>query len=463
MRILHAIHDFLPRHCAGSEIYAFELARAQVRAGHEIHILCAEYDPQRSHSILTWRWHEDLPITELVNNWHFGSFADTYASEQITRQLEHVLTAVQPDVLHIHNLLNLSFDLPAVASARGITSVATLHEFVLVCPSGGQRVHLAEEHICHEIEPERCARCFKQSPFYSQMVFAQVGSGVAGLGPVARFAAAIRRHFPTLFERLGRAVTAQARGVDVTTDDIERRLASLSRVYESVDLFVAPSPALASDFRRFGMPKSKIEVSDYGFVPFEPSAPTAGEGRLRIGFIGTLVWHKGAHVLIEAVRLLPADLVDVRVFGSLDTFPAYAAELRAAAAGLPIRFEGGFEPKDAAAVYSQLDVVAICSLWPENSPLVIHEAFMSSVPVVGARMGGIVDLVEHERSGLLYDAFSPEDLAGCLQRLIDNPGLLEDFRGTLPAVKTIDDDAREWIDRYENSIHHRTKMRKKAR
>ena len=44
MRILHAIHDFLPRHRAGSEIYACELAHEQ-SGRHDVFVLAAEYDP----------------------------------------------------------------------------------------------------------------------------------------------------------------------------------------------------------------------------------------------------------------------------------------------------------------------------------------------------------------------------------------------------------------------------------
>ena len=51
MRVLHAIHDFLPRHRAGSEIYACELARQQ-RTAHDVFVLAAEYDPTTAHGTL---------------------------------------------------------------------------------------------------------------------------------------------------------------------------------------------------------------------------------------------------------------------------------------------------------------------------------------------------------------------------------------------------------------------------
>jgi len=448
MRVLHVIHDFLPRHRAGSEIYAYELARAQQRLGLEVHVLCAEYDPAREHGTLEWRFVDDLPVTELVNNWRFASFADSYASPDLGARLEHVLRAVQPDVLHVHNLLNLSFELPAIASRLGVPSVATLHEYVLVCPSGGQRVHLADEHLCNEIDPGRCARCFVESPFWSQMAFARLAGGGTARRLATHLAGALRRRLPVLAARAGAAAARSTGPAPVTPADIEARLAAARRVFETVELWVAPSPALASELRRLGMPGERIEVSDYGFAPLGPAPRSPGDGRLRIGFVGTLVWHKGAHVLVEAVRRLPVDRVEARIFGGLDTFPDYTARLRRAAEGLPVRLEGGFDRDRVAEVYAGMDVLAICSLWPENSPLVIHEAFMAGVPVVGARMGGIADLVSDGVNGLLYDAFSAEDLADRLRRLLDEPELLERLRGARTPVKTIDHDAEDWLDRY---------------
>ena len=79
MKILHAIHDFLPRHRAGSEIYAFHLCRELART-HDVTVLCAEYDPSRPHGSLTERTFGDLPVLELVNNWAFDRFDETYSS-----------------------------------------------------------------------------------------------------------------------------------------------------------------------------------------------------------------------------------------------------------------------------------------------------------------------------------------------------------------------------------------------
>jgi len=88
------------------------------------------------------------------------------------------------------------------------------------------------------------------------------------------------------------------------------------------------------------------------------------------------------------------------------------------------------------------------SLWLENSPLVIHEAFMAGVPVIASRIGGITGLVDDGVNGLLVDPGSAAALAAALRRVSEDPALLQRMSAHAPAVKTIEQDAAEWEARY---------------
>ena len=460
MRILHAIHDFLPRHQAGSEIYVSELCRELARA-HHVTVLCAEYDPSRRHGHVQWRVHNGLAVVEIVNNWVCRTFEDTYRPPLIGDRIADVLRAVQPDIVHVHNLLNLSFDLPAMAHAQGIPVVATLHDYALVCPSGGQRIHRADRHICHVIDTGRCARCFGESPVHAHIAYGQIAAAIRAPGLVHRTAVATRRRLPALVER-ATALARRAASVATTTEDVDKRLAAARRLFDQIDLFVAPSRSIAGEFERLGVKADRIRISDYGFADSGRGAAVrpsleydAHDGfkrhrPLRIGYVGTLVWHKGVHVLLEAIRSLQPEAYELRIFGNPDVFPDYTADLRALAAGLPVHFLGAFARERTAEVYAQIDLLVVPSLWLENSPLVIHEAFVAGVPVVAARIGGIVDLVDDGRTGRLYDSTSAGELAAVLRQLIgdrDQLRTMTSLARTAP-VKSIGDDAREWEERY---------------
>ncbi len=422
-------------------------------------MVCAEPDLARPHAALAWRHVDGLPVIEIANHWPARSFEDTYRDPAITARLDDVLALVQPDVLHVHNLLNLSFDLPALAQARGIPTVATLHDYTLVCPSGGQRVHRAEAHLCETIDADRCARCFRESPFAAQAAFGALTRTAAAPARLRLAARSVAKALPRAM-RAASALARRAPTLRVAGRDIEARQAAARQVMRTIDLFVAPSRAIAREFEALGVPADRLRVSGYGMAPLAPPPRAARHGRLRLGYVGTITWHKGVHVLLDAARRLPPDQYELVVFGGLDVFPDYAAALQRQGDGLPIAWKGAFDPDRAAEAYAQIDVLVVPSIWLENSPLVIHEALMAGVPVVGARIGGIPELVDHERNGLLYNPSSADALAAALGRLVNDPALVarlvEGVGRGLPA-KSLAEDAREW-----DAIYMRVAARREA-
>jgi glycosyltransferase involved in cell wall biosynthesis len=209
---------------------------------------------------------------------------------------------------------------------------------------------------------------------------------------------------------------------------------------------------MADEFVRLGLDPGRIRVQRYGFVPFPVRTKTPHAGRVRIGFVGTLVWHKGVHVLLDAVRLLPPDSFELTIHGDPNVFPPYVEDLRRRAAQLPVRFAGAFDQEQAAQAYAAMDVLVVPSLWLENSPLVIQEAFMCGVPVIGARIGGIPELVDDQVNGRLYRPDSSADLAGVLRQVIQDPSVLDAWQRALPAARTIEEDASGWSAIYGDCL-----------
>jgi glycosyltransferase involved in cell wall biosynthesis len=295
----------------------------------------------------------------------------------------------------------------------------------------------------------RCGRCFSASPLRAQMAMAGVSRGPAG-GLIRRAASTTRRLLPALTDAAARRLPM----APVTPQQMAGRFARGKQVFDEIDLFVSPSAALAVEYERLGLDPQRITVSDYGFSTAARVERHAAHGPQRIGFVGTMAWHKGAHVLIEAARRL-SGAFEVVVAGDANVGPEYHARLRKAADGLPVRFVGPFDGGDVPRIYGDLDVLVVPSLWPENSPLVIHEAFMHGVAVVGARVGGIPELVRDGVNGFTYEAFSSEALAAVLQQFVDDPCLAARMAARAPAVKTIGEDAREWEARYGTLVSAR--------
>ena len=88
------------------------------------------------------------------------------------------------------------------------------------------------------------------------------------------------------------------------------------------------------------------------------------------------------------------------------------------------------------------------SVWFENSPNVILEAFASRTPVVVSRLGGMAELVVNGENGFHFDAGNAQDLASVLQRFVDQPGLAETLGNASPRVKTVAEEVEELLQVY---------------
>ena len=93
-------------------------------------------------------------------------------------------------------------------------------------------------------------------------------------------------------------------------------------------------------------------------------------------------------------------------------------------------------------------MLVIPSLWYENSPLVLLSAFALKTPVVASNVGSLADLVEHGKNGLLFEMGNDDDLARQLQKLAEEPELVNRLRAGIPEVRTIDENIGELMDVY---------------
>jgi glycosyltransferase involved in cell wall biosynthesis len=253
--------------------------------------------------------------------------------------------------------------------------------------------------------------------------------------------------------RLGRGIELLARGgLRLRSAAQERRIRqrweAMRALGREVDLFLAPSRFLAAELVRFGLPEERVLHCDYGFDTEGFRRRTDLPDRCRrFTFIGSPVRHKGVHVLLDAFRGMPEDAT-LEVNGPLHYDPTYSEVLRRRAAHPGIRFAGVVAPERVPEVLSRVDCLVVPSIWQENSPLTIHEAFLAGVPVVASRLGGCVELLAGG-GGLLYDADDPAQLRATLRRLYDEPGLGRRLAASAPAVKTMPDHAAELLGIYE--------------
>jgi glycosyltransferase involved in cell wall biosynthesis len=141
----------------------------------------------------------------------------------------------------------------------------------------------------------------------------------------------------------------------------------------------------------------------------------------------------------------------------MDKDASYGKRLRHLAADLPqICFRGTYARADSAQIYAGLDVLVVPSLW-YDFPLVMHEAFATQTPVIATNLGGMAETVTPGKDGLLFERGNVDDLAKQLQRIIEEPNLLQRLRAGTPRVKRIDEAVNELESIYHDLIERRTK------
>jgi len=178
---------------------------------------------------------------------------------------------------------------------------------------------------------------------------------------------------------------------------------------------------------RMGLPSGAIRVS-YNGVQSVQGAPglraelgVPEEGVLVL-FVGRLVVHKDVPTLLKAAALLRTRVPGLRVAlaGDGPLRDSLAREVQALGLGDVVHLLG--QRDDVPDLIESADVIVLPSL-REGLSNVILEGMMGGKPVVASRAGGNIELIEHDRSGLLFDIGDAQALAVALERLARDTAL----------------------------------------
>ncbi|HEX5214827.1 MAG TPA: glycosyltransferase [Vicinamibacterales bacterium] len=435
MRTLIVTHGFPPLAQGGAELCAYWHATALAREhGDDVLVIAREGDPSRREYAVRRERRDDVSIAWINNTYAATrSFAETYDNPAITAIAAGLVDEFAPEIAHIHHLTGLSTGIVPMLRACGVPCIATLHDYWLLCHRG----QLLDLHLqlCAGPEPDGCAHCL----------------GLAGSAPpvVHRAASAFRAVERSLPDAAAKALRGAAeRMVSLTAggrandDEARARFRHMRDLCAGIDRFVAPSASIRDRFVAFGVPAEKIDVIRNG-CPRLPGVPIecAPAPHLRIGFLGSVMVSKGLHVVLEAFRALPAGAATVDVFGPSVPYHgdnSYRTTLAPLMTQPGVRQHGLVPREQISRALAAIDVLVVPSIWPDNAPLVVQEAFLAGVPVVASRIGGLPEMVRDGVSGVLVEPGNVNDLADALRRLATEPGLLSRLRQGIPPVPTVE-------------------------
>ncbi len=359
MKILLANKFYYRR--GGDCIYMLNLEQLLKAHGHEVAVFAMDYPENQD---TPWKKYFPKNMGKLM------AFTRPFGSADVKSKFNRLLDDFQPDVVHLNNVhTQLSPVMAELAHQREIKVVWTLHDYKLLCP----------RYDCLKNGNTICETCFRGDKKACLDNKCIKGSKLASF---------IGYREAVIWNR--------------------------ERLEASTDVFICPSQFMADKMVEGGFSKTKMRTL-CNFIDVEKCkyAPTHGTDNTDDSvflpkkedyycFIGRLSHEKGAKTLIEAANQLPHKLVVIGGGTLMD-------ELKAAAHD-NIEFVGFKQWDDIKQLVGKARFSVIPSEWYENNPLSVIEAECLGTPVLGARIGGIPELIEEGKTGMTFCSGNIADL-----------------------------------------------------
>jgi len=396
LNILKIIHGYPPYYMAGSEVYTFNLSNELSKFFNITIFTRVEDDFQKPYTI---KESNENGITVIrVNKYSRDyTFRSKYEDYKLIKIFEKYLVRVKPDVVHIGHLSHLTICIVDIIRKYDIPIIFTLHDYWMMCIRG--QLIQDDLSLCSGPNIKKCSECNKK--YFLSHSHAK--------------------------------------------EEISNWLKTLKTINEHVDLFISPSKFLQKKYIGYGIPEEKIIYMDYGFnkdlfngIKRNPST------KIRFGFLGRIVPVKGISLLIEAFNEIDHSKAELNIYGKL---PNSYMFLKEQCLNSSINFKGCYNYNEISNILSNIDVLVTPSIWFENSPLVIHEAFLAKIPVITSNLGGMAELVIHKKNGLLFEPGNVEDLKKKMELFINDPKLIEKYSQET-YVRSIQEDVQEIMKLY---------------
>jgi len=341
--------------------------------GGEDSVVRAEKELLERHGdeVLLYSRHND-EIKELGVAGKAMFFPQTVYSWRSSGEIADVVQGFRPDVAFVHNVYPLIS--PSVyhkLHSLGVPAVQVLHNFRPYCPNG---FYYTQGQICEACRGGNylnavVKRCYKDSYTLSGLYGFTLGAN---------------------------------------------RLAGM---VHKIAGFICLTEFFKNKMKEAGVPDNKLFVRP-NFVYAPPLTPaTNGAGKYAL-YLGRLSPEKGCWTLIRAFEQLPHVLLKVIGTGPQEQ------ELRDYVRGKGIgniEFLGFKSGDEKWQLLRNSLCLILPSEWYENFPVTVLEAYMAAKPVVASRMGGLPDIVDDGKSGLLFEAGKVSELAEKIQTLVKDP------------------------------------------
>jgi len=334
------------------------------------------------------------------------------SKDVVYKNFRSLLERFRPTIVHFHHYAHLGLELIREVRkyASDIPIVLTMHEFLAICNANGQMIK-TNGVLCQKAVPLDCHMCFP----------------------------------------------------GISAQDFFMRELFVKSFLGLVDLFVCPSQFLRDRYVAWGIPAEKMVVLDNG-RPLEQQnqreftqIPLQEGLERRFVVLGQISRRKGTLLLLDAIRRLPKELrksISIQIHGSSQyAEDDFKTQLEEGMKGLEevVSLCGPYRSGDVIEIIQRNGWLIVPSIWWENSPLVIQEAFAAGRPVICGNIGGMAEKVPAGIGGLHFRVSNAADLAARIEECATSPELWKKLCATLPKPPTIHQTVDELLSLYDRT------------
>lgn len=440
MKVIQIPFCFYPESVGGTEIYVESLSKQLQEFGVQVLVAApGKRNEAYTYGGLRVRRFEVGPATEIRELYGEGD-------ERASREFGQILEEEHPDLVHLHAFTRgVSLRIVQDAKRRKIPVIFSYHTPTVTCQRG--TLMRWDREVCDgKLRLHTCARCTLNG---------------LGLNPAAAYLAG---SLPPLVGNLvGRTGFKGGPWTALRmTELIELRHRSVRALMSEVNHVVALAEWVKDLLVRNGVSSKKVTVSRQGLSgdgalssSQELRIADSEKAGLKMAFIGRMHPTKGLHLLIQAMRRLPRLQITLDVYAVIQEGERfYEKEVWALAEGdQRIRFHNPVSNSQVVTLLRRFDVLGVPSQCLETGPRVVLEAFAAGIPVIGSKLGGIAELVEDGKNGLLVEHNSLESWRRSLERISEDRSLLARLRSNLRPPRKMDTVTREMLEIYKKLGH----------
>lgn len=447
-RVLLTVHKFFPEHKAGTEVLTLKVAQELMRRSYEVLVLTASPpDTDARHAVgekSSEYVYENVQVHSIGESLRLEgyTFEHEFKHPAIGAHFAGLLDKFKPDLVHVFHAQNLSSSIIDVAVERGLPVVCSTTDFWFVCPI--VQLKKPDGSVCRgpSVLASNCLSCYTPHliPPKSELMEKLKEKFPALKAPLDSGPVPLRR----VLEGSLMAAYISAKAPDAIAATVNRPNV-LREAANKTKAIMVPTQLMRDIFVENGIRPDLIHHVPFGIdsAPLIPFQRKTESENLRFGFIGTLFEHKGPDLLIKAFQTLPKDCkAELKIYGDLNQFTDYSKTLEKLRDADPqsrdkISFEGTFPNSKLGEILQNMDVLVVPSRWYENTPLVIQSALATKTPLIVTNLGGMAELIRHGYNGFVFELNNVNSLAEQMQRLLNEPQLLESMKDNIAPERTI--------------------------